>query len=463
MKVVIMVSFAGLEFIFRFLPVFLIIYYIVPVKYRDVALLFGSFVFYAVGDPFFVLLLVGLTLLNYFVGKSMKQLSEGFKVHNWQKIKQRKLFITIVALDVAVLVLFKVLCTFVDNSLLPLGISFYIFKMISYQADLYKGEIWEKPDLKSTALYFTMFPQIVSGPIMRYNEGESGEKRDYSLSRFEEGLTYFVAGLGMKVLLADRLAILWNDLQMIGFQSISTPLAWFGAAGYSLQLYFDFWGYSLMASGLLVMFGFDFIENFNHPYASKSIGEFYRRWHMTLGSFFRDYVYIPMGGSRCRKSRLVFNLFVVWLLTGIWHGNGVNFIIWGMVLFVLIVLEKLFYGKKLSSIPVLGNLYVLFLIPLTWVIFAVTDLKQLGIYFGRLFPFIGGAGIAVNTKDILMYMQNYGILFLAGILLCIPAVFSFMEKHRKNPVVVLLLAAVFWYSVYYLSCNAGNPFMYLKF
>lgn len=184
---------------------------------------------------------------------------------------------------------------------------------------------------------------------------------------------------------------------------------------------------------------------------------------MTLGSFFRDYVYIPMGGSRCRKSRLVFNLLVVWLLTGIWHGNGLNFIIWGMVIFVLIVLEKLFYGKKLSSIPVLGNLYVLFLIPLTWVIFAVTDLKQLGIYFGRLFPFIGGAGIAVNTKDILMYVQNYGILFLAGIILCIPAVFGFMEKHRKNPLVVLLLAAVFWYSVYYLSCNAGNPFMYLKF
>lgn len=174
-----------------------------------------------------------------------------------------------------------------------------------------------------------MFPQVVSGPIMRYQEAEFDLPRSCSPEQFEDGLKYFVMGLGMKVLLADRLAILWNDLQMIGFQSISTPLAWFGAVGYSLQLYFDFWGYSLMASGLMVMFGYQFIENFHHPYASKSISEFYRRWHITLGSWFRDYVYIPLGGSRCSGARLVLNLAIVWLLTGFWHGNGVNFIIWG--------------------------------------------------------------------------------------------------------------------------------------
>ena len=458
-----MVSFASLAFIFRFLPVFLIIYYVVPSKYRDMVLLFGSYVFYAVGDPYFIALLILLTLLNYFVGNKMKGLSEGFEIHDWQKIGQKKLLITIVSLDVAVLVLFKALGTFVDSSLLPLGISFYLFKMISYQVDLYRGEIWEKPDFKEAALYFSLFPQVVSGPIMRFNEGESGEKRSYLPEQFQDGLTYFIAGLSMKVLLADRLAILWNDLQMIGFQSISTPLAWFGAVGYSLQLYFDFWGYSLMASGLLVMLGFDFIENFHHPYASRSIGEFYRRWHMTLGSFFRDYVYIPMGGSRCRKAKMVLNLAVVWLLTGIWHGNSVNFVMWGLLLGMLIILEKLFYGKKLSRIPVLGNLYVLLLIPLSWVVFAITDLNQLGIYFGRLFPFIGGAGIAVNTQDIVKYIQDYGMLFAAGILLCIPAVFDFLERHRKNPVIIVLLAAIFWYCVYYLSCSAGNPFMYLKF
>ena len=371
--------------------------------------------------------------------------------------------ISAVALDVLLLVMFKLLGTFVDNSLLPLGISFYIFKMISFQVDVYRKEISVKPEFRHVMLYFMMFPQVVSGPIMRYNEGEFDLDRTCSLEQFEEGLQYFVLGLGMKVLLADRLAILWNDLQMIGFQSISTPLAWMGAAGYSMQLYFDFWGYSLMSSGLLTMLGYNFIENFDHPYASKSIGEFYRRWHMSLGSWFRDYVYIPLGGSRCDKKRLVFNLALVWLLTGIWHGNGFNYLIWGIVLGILIILEKLFYGKYINKIPVLGHLYVLAVIPLTWVVFAITDLGQLGVYFGRLFPFLGGAGIAVNRQDFIRYAQNYGVFFLVGIALCIPAVFRFFEKHRKNPLVLLFLLVVFWCSVYFAASSAGNPFMYLNF
>lgn len=368
-----------------------------------------------------------------------------------------------VALDVAALVIFKCLAIFVNNALLPIGISFYVFKMISYQVDLVRGDVWNKPDFQRTALYFTMFPQVVSGPIMRYNEGEFDREKSSSLEQFEDGLKYFAAGLGMKVLLADRLAILWRDIQMIGFQSISTPLAWLGALGYSLQLYFDFWGYSLMASGIMVMLGYEFIENFHHPYAAKSISEFYRRWHMTLGSWFRDYVYIPLGGSRCRKGRLVCNLAVVWLLTGVWHGNGVNYLIWGAALGLFIILEKICYGRFLKKLPVLGNLYVLLLIPLTWVVFAITDLKQLGIYFGRLFPFIGGAGQAVNSQDIVRYTQNYSVYLIAGILLCIPAVFRFFEKHKKNPIVVFALVVIFWASVYFLSSSAGNPFMYLNF
>lgn len=458
-----MVNFAGLEFVFRFFPVFLILYYVVPPKGRDYVLLLGSFLFYAAGDLVFLPVLAVLTLINYLVGRKVKEHGSSYTIYSWQKAKRKRLLVFAIGLDLGTLILFKALGTFVDGSLLPLGISFYIFKMISYQADLYRGEIWEQTDLKSAAVYFTMFPQVVSGPIMRYNEGGFGGKREYSLEQFEDGLKYFVIGLGMKVLLADRLAILWNDLQMIGFQSISTPLAWFGAAGYSLQLYFDFWGYSLMASGILVMLGYEFIENFHHPYASGSIGEFYRRWHMTLGSFFRDYVYIPMGGSRCRRGRLILNLAVVWLLTGIWHGNGFNFVIWGVVLGILIILEKVWYGKFLSGLPVIRNLYVLVLIPLTWVIFAITDLKQLGIYFGRLFPFIGGEGIAVNSQDIVRYSQTYGGLFFAGIVLCIPAVAGFYERHKRNPLMVLLLAAVFWYCVYFMASSAGNPFMYFKF
>lgn len=458
-----MVSFSSLEFIFRFLPIFLIVYFAAPVKYKDIALLIGSLIFYAVGEPVFIFVLILTTLVNYFLGRQAWKLGEGFLVQDWQNKKRRRLIIGAIVFDVLVLAAFKGLAIFVDSALLPLGISFYIFKMISFQADLLRGEIWSMPKFKNVALYFTMFPQVTSGPIMRYNEAGFGWEKSISLEQFEEGLKYFILGLGMKVLLADRLAILWNDLQMIGFKSISTPLAWFGAAGYSLRLYFDFWGYSLMASGILVMLGYDFIENFHHPYAAKSIADFYRRWHVTLGSWFKDYVYIPMGGSRCSKKRLVLNLALVWLLTGIWHGNGFNFIIWGAVLGLFIILEKLFYGKALTKIPVIGNLYVLLLIPLTWIIFAVTDLRQLGIYFGRLFPFIGGAGIAVNSQDIIRYAENYGIYFAAGILLCIPAVFEYYEKHKKNPVIILLLVIIFWYSIYHLSISAGNPFMYLKF
>ena len=213
----------------------------------------------------------------------------------------------------------------------------------------------------------------------------------------------------------------------------------------------------------MVMLGFDFIENFHHPYAARSISEFYRKWHMTLGRFFKDYVYIPMGGSRCSKGKVVFNLALVWLLTGIWHGNGLNFVIWGIVLGTLIIAEKLLYGEALSKIPVLGNLYVLFFIPISWVIFAITDLRQLMVYFGRLFPFLGMEGIAVNTQDIVKYSQTYGLLFAVGILLCIPAVFELIKKHRRNPIIALLLAAVFWYSVHFLISNQSNPFMYFSF
>ncbi|MBQ8597617.1 MAG: MBOAT family protein [Lachnospiraceae bacterium] len=458
-----MINFASLEFLFRFLPIFLMIYFLIPAKYKDTALLLGSLIFYGMGEPLFLPLLVVATAANYLLGRKIWKLQSGNKIHKWQKKERKKYMIVAVVFDVLLLVVFKALGTFVDNKLLPLGISFYVFKMISYQVDMMKAEVRNRPGFKDTALYFCMFPQVVSGPIMRYNDGDFDLDRVCRLEDFEDGLKYFVLGLGMKVLLADRLAILWSDLQMIGFESISTPLAWMGAAGFSLQLYFDFWGYSLMSSGLLVMMGYSFVENFDHPYAAKSVSEFYRRWHMTLGSWFRDYVYIPLGGSRCSKGRLFRNLALVWLLTGLWHGNGLNFILWGVVLGVFVILEKLVYGKCLQKIPLLGHIYVLAVIPLTWVIFAAPDVRQLGIYFGRLFPFIGGEGIAVNTRDFIKYGQDYGVFLLAGVLLCVPAVYTFFERNKKNPVVILFLTVIFWLSVYLISCSAGNPFMYLKF
>ena len=454
-----MVIFSGLEFIFRFFPAFLAVYYITPKKYREWALLFGSIVFYAVGEPYYVLLLLVAVWLNYFFAKKIYSCRD---TRRGRKCRKDRVVAALV-MDIGLLAAFKLLGAFLGNAIFPLGLSFFLFKMISFQIDTYRGEMIQKPGFRQTAVYFVMFPQIVSGPIMRFSEGGFWEEeREYSWEKLEEGLQYFAAGLGTKVLLADRLAILWKDIHMIGYESISTPLAWLGAAGYSMELYFDFWGYSLMASGICVMLGYPFIENFRHPYASRSVSEFWRRWHMTLGSFFRDYVYIPLGGSREDMTVTLRNLLAVWLLTGLWHGGSLNFILWGLSLFFLIAIEKLALGKLFGKFPFFGRLFVLLVIPVTWVIFAVTDLRELGMYLGRLFPFDGG-GIAVNPRDIIKYLGMYWYYLLAGVIWCIPGVPRFLKKHRKHPAVVLLTAFVFWISVYCVVSMENNPFAYLKF
>ena len=454
-----MVIFSGLEFIFRFFPAFLAVYYITPKKYREWALLLGSFIFYAVGELYYVPLLFVAVWLNYFFAKKIYSCKD---TRRGRKCRKDRVIAALV-MDIGLLAAFKLLGAFLGSAVLPLGLSFFLFKMISFQIDVYRGEMVQKPGFRQTAVYFVMFPQLVSGPIMRFHEGGFGEEeREYSWEKVEEGLQYFIAGLGTKVLLADRLAILWKDIHMIGYESISTPLAWLGAAGYSMELYFDFWGYSLMASGLCLMLGYPFIENFRHPYASKSISEFWRRWHITLGSFFRDYVYIPLGGSREGMGITMRNLLAVWLLTGLWHGGSLNFILWGLVLFALIAIERLALGKLFGKFPLIGRFFVLAMIPVTWVIFAVTDLRELGIYLERMFPFNGG-GVAVNPRDFIKYLGMYWYYLLAGVVWCVPAVSGFFKKHRRHPAVVLLSAAIFWLSVYCVVSMENNPFAYLKF
>ena len=463
-----MVNFSGLEFIFRFLPVFLIIYWIIPSRYRDALLFAGSLVFYAFGAKLFVILLFLLVLVNYVLGE-MVWVMPGRR----RKVQQRQMLVTIVTVDVIVLIVFKILALKVKASLLPLGLSFYIFKMISYQADLYLGRMRRRPSFMQAAAYFTMFPQIAQGPIMRFSQGWIEKptnvrrqtvyiERSVSLAKVEDGICFFAMGLGMKLLIADRLGILWNEIIKIGFESISTPLAWLGAVGYSLELYFDFWGYSLMAAGIGLMLGFRFVQNFIHPYAACGIADFYRRWHATLGSWFRDYVYIPLGGSRCGTFAVIRNLMIVWLLTGFWHGGTLNFVIWGLVLGLLIVWEKFVVKGLIRRVPLIGHLHVIVLIPLTWVIFAISDLKELGIYFTRLFPFFG-TGTAVNPGDFAKYMGIYWPFLTAGILLCVPVFYNLVIWKRRNPIVIALLAVVFWCSVYFSSISAGNPFMYFSF
>lgn len=456
-----MVNFTSLEFLFRFLPVFLLAYYLVPSKFRNAVLLLGSLVFYAFGSPMYIFVLAGLTVMNYLFASFSFKSRVGESKKHIRKRKNRNMIIA-VAIDLTFLVTFKIIATFINSSVWPLGLSFYIFKMISFQVDVLRGDIELKPKFVDVATYFTMFPQVTQGPIMRYEDGELFNEKKLSFEKAEEGLKYFIIGFAMKVILADRIGILWNDLGMYGYRSISTPLAWLGAIAYSFELYFDFWGYSLMAAGIMVALGFEFIENFNHPYASLTISEFYRRWHMTLGSFFRDYVYFPLGGSRCNKKRMCVNLALVWVLTGLWHGNGLNFLIWGAVLGILIILEKLFYGKFLNEKKIFGHIYVIVLIPLSWVIFAIGNLRDLGAYFGRLFPFVPTTAV-VDTKDFVSYLGDYWWMFLLGILLCIPKISELYERFKDTWVVRILLVILFWISIYFSASSAGNPFMYLNF
>ncbi len=454
-----MVNFSDLNFIFRFLPVFLVAFFLTPIKYRTWTLLFGSLLFYAVGDLRMLPALAGAVIVNFLFAKA--QVGE----------KSKSLLLFILAIDFGMLAEFKILGQFVDNALMPVGISFYIFKMISYQMDVYRGKVTGDTKFVDAAAYFCMFPQIVSGPIMRFERFKENPfvqgKSQGRLSVFtmiEDGLRYFILGLAFKVLLADHLAMLWKEVGTIGYESISTPLAWLGAYAYTLEQYFDFWGYSLMAAGIGVMLGFPFIVNFDQPYGAGSVSEFYRRWHATLGSWFRDYIYIPLGGSRKGFVRTVLNLFAVWIITGFWHGVTLNFILWGMILFVIVALEKFVVFRFLPALPagIIGRFNVLILIPLTWVVFAINDFGMLEQYFCRLFPFFG-QGNNVNDHDFIKNLGIYWMFLVPGLVLCIPKVFEFWENHRNHVIFNILWIVLFWGCIYSISGSAGNPFMYFRF
>ena len=489
--------FGSLEFLFRYLPLFLLILCLIPQKARCFWLLAYSLLLYWAGEPWYVFLLVGMAAVNYLFGLSLDRRkrpeeadetaedAEGVRrwltgearpEGEWKELfvreahaepddrNRRLLFVLALFCNLFLLSWFKWNNAFDKSYLLPVGLSFYTFKNLSYLIDVYRGETAAERSPVRFGAYLCMFPQIVSGPIMRYREaaGELSFERGISLYRLESGTKRIVAGLAAKVLIADRLAILWNDLQTVGFESISTPLAWLGAAGYSLQLYFDFWGYSLIAVGIGEIIGLPVIRNFHHPYASRSVSEFYRRWHMTLGSFFRDYVYIPLGGNRKGRGRTACNLLAVWLLTGLWHGNSVNFLLWGFALGVLIVLERLALRPFLEKHCLLSHLYVLLVIPLTWMVFAIPSLREMGIYFLRLFP-LAGRPETVNPGDFLKELRSFAPTLLIAAVFCVPAVGRWCERHKNDTAVIAALFALFWLAVYQMANAVNNPFMYANF
>lgn len=423
-------------------------------------LLAGSLIFYALGDPDYLALLMASVLVNYFFGL---HLGQGARRRG--KKKQKRLFFIAAACNLGVLVLAK---SGVMGGSLPVGISFYTFQILSYLIDVYRREEERETSFVRLAAYITMFPQLVSGPIVAYNEVRSDlRQREFTAEGVQEGQKLFTVGLVLKVLLADRIGLLWREVQTAGFASISTPLAWIAAVAYSLKIYFDFFGYSLMAVGLGKALGFTLPENFRNPYMARSVRDFYRRWHITLGRWFCKYVYIPLGGNRRGEFRTVCNLLAVWFLTSIWHGSTANFLIWGMLLWLLIVMErqleargifKLFEKRGLRFLP---HLYLWAVIPVTWMCFAITDTSELQVYLNRMFGM--AAGIRVNAGDWIKALKDYGYLFAAGFFACTPGLQKLYRKGKDTLPGMFLLAALFWLCVRRLQAEGQNPFMYRWF
>ena len=328
--------------------------------------------------------------------------------------------------------------------------------------DVFRGRQAEKNFIDFTA-FVLAFPQLTMGPILRYDEWRGALKaRTIAREDIFLGFECFTIGLCFKVLLADQLAPLWASLERIGYGYLSAPLAWLGAVSYSLQLYFDFSGYSLMAMGLGQMLALPVPRNFDLPYTARSVSEFYRRWHITLGTWFRDYVYIPLGGSRRGKARTALALTVVWVFTGLWHGASWNFVLWGVMLLAFILLEKFCIGSFLKEHKFLSHLYLLFVIPQTWVVFRITKLSDVGAYFSRLFPFFGTHS-AVSAQDALKLLASYWWLLILGVFFCLPQPRRFYEKHRGSLLLDLPLFLLFWVCVYFTATSAGSAFLYSRF
>lgn len=408
--------------------------------------------------------MVASIFVDYFAGKF---------IYKYRENKRKSLSILCISLvfNLGMLFFFKYFNFFIDNInnifnlaisnvkiTLPLGISFYTFQTMSYSIDVYRGNVKPEKNIFNFAAFVTLFPQLIAGPIVKYTDIQKEIKhREITKNDVEDGIEKFVLGLGRKVLIANNIGMLWSEVEKMGFENISTPLAWLGIIAFGLQIYYDFSGYSLMAIGLGRILGFTFPENFNFPYISRSISEFWRRWHITLGSWFKEYVYIPLGGNRKGKVRVAFNLFVVWALTGLWHGASYNFILWGLLFFVLIYIEKIFLGDILKKHRIFSHVYTLFFLIIGWTLFAITDLNNLKEYLSRMFIFQGGS-------EWLYYIRNYGITFIISIAFSMPYIANVYGKIRNNQTIkTIIIMVIFIISTAYLVDATYNPFLYFRF
>ncbi len=463
--------FSSITFLYYFLPLVLILYFIAPKGLKNVVLLIASLMFYAWGEPKCVFLMLATIVWNYCFG---------ILIGKAQNKNTKKVYLTASIIGtLSGLLYFKYAGFFVENFaritgtampvlniVLPIGISFYTFQILSYSVDVYRGEVAAQRNPITLATYIALFPQLIAGPIVRYKDvAEQLDNRTHSFDKAAEGIKRFVCGLSKKIILANTLGELCEGFY--GSNDLSVAYFWLFAVSYTLQIYFDFSGYSDMAIGLGKIFGFEFLENFRYPFISKSITEFWRRWHISLGSWFRDYVYFPMGGSRVGRGRLVFNLLTVWFLTGFWHGAEWNFILWGLFFFVFLTIEKFFFKGFLEKSKVISHIYTLFLEAVSFVIFSGNGLQEAIIRVGGLF---GAGNIPLVSEGVAFAIKNYGTVILVAAVCSTPLLKILYDKLRMTKastiievleIPVLLMLVII--TTAYLADGSFNPFLYFRF
>ena len=464
--------FSSIPFLYYFLPAVLILYFIAPKKLKNTVILLSSLFFYAWGEPKYVILMIVSITIGYILG---------LLIEKFREKTASKLFLAIsVFFSIGALGYFKYADFFISNFnavtglsapllriALPIGISFYTFQLLSYTIDVYRGDTPAQKNPVTLAAYISLFPQLIAGPIVRYSDvALQLENRTHTFEKTSDGIRRFILGLSKKILIANALGELCDIFR--ASEDKSVLFFWLYAIAFTLHIYFDFSGYSDMAIGLGKIMGFDFMENFNYPYISKSVTEFWRRWHMSLGSWFRDYVYIPLGGNRVSKPRQFFNILVVWLLTGFWHGAEWNFPIWGLYFAVLLLIEKSFLLEKLKKSKVISHIYVMFLVIISFVIFNADGMGQA---FSDLSGMFGFSGIPASSAEFVYYLKSYLLVIVIAIIGATPLPKQIIEKIREKdtgnkiiniiePVVCIVLFIVI---TAYLVDGSFNPFLYFRF
>ena len=466
--------FSSIVFLYIFLPIMLLIYFVVPRKLKNAVMILASLVFFAWGEIRYIFIMLILAVMDFFCGKGINK-NEG------NKPKQKLYLFIDIGVNLLILFFFKyadfiianineILNTQIPllNIPLPIGVSFNTFQSLSYIIDVYRGTVKCEKSFYNYLTYTTLFPQIIAGPIVRYETvDEELETKKISMDNFSKGMRRFIVGLGKKVLIANNVGALWNIIEIGEYSEMSMLLSWTSIIAFALQIYFDFSGYSDMAIGLANIFGMDFDENFNYPYISKSITEFWRRWHITLGSWFRDYIYIPLGGNKKGFLKQIRNILIVWFLTGAWHGASWNFILWGLFFGVILILEKVILLKLLKKLPTWTNyVYTAFLVLISWVIFAFEDLGKVKDYLFTMFH-LNKTNI-VNAEG-LYYLKNYFIIIVIGLILSTPVISKLLKKlEEKHTNIRSILITGIYIGILVLSTaslvsDSYNPFLYFRF